>query len=138
MLLAISNEDARIYLLPYPPFGIATMSFIGISSYLFMVGIYYSAVSTSINSQIRSMIQKSVDKELSFLSSLGRSQMEKQIRNRVKVLTKKFADDLIDDSGLGITLENKQIEEQISFVMKEREALSQKKIPVHRHINNTK
>jgi hypothetical protein len=66
VLLAISNEDARIYLLPYPPFGLVTISFIGISSYLLMVGIYYSSVSTSMNSQIRSMIERSVDKELSF------------------------------------------------------------------------
>jgi len=127
MLLAISNEDARIYLLPYPPFGIVTISFIGISSYLLIVGIYYSAVSTSINNQIRSMIERSVDKELGFLSNLGRSQMEKQIMTRVKVLTKKFADDLTEDSGVGINLESKQIEEQISFVMKERKTLSQEK-----------
>lgn len=66
MLLAISNEDARIYLLPYPPFGLVTISFMGISSYLLLVGIYYSAVSTSINSQIRSIIERSVDKELGF------------------------------------------------------------------------
>lgn len=66
MLLAISNEDARVYLLPYPPFGLVTISFMGISSYLLLVGIYYSAVSTSINSQIRSIIERSVDKELGF------------------------------------------------------------------------
>jgi hypothetical protein len=132
ILLAISNEDARIYLLPYPPFGIVTISFIGISSYLLMVGIYYAAVSTSINNQIRAMIERSVDKELTFLSNIARSQMEMQIMDKVKTLTKKFAEELTKDSGVGITLQSRQIEEQISFVLKERDILSQKKN------NNTK
>ena len=127
VLLAISNEDARIYLLPYPPFGIVTISFMGISSYLLMIGVYYSAVSTSMNSQLRSMIERSVDKELTFLSSIGRSEAEKQIMNRVKILTKKFAENLSEDSGVGIELETKQIEKQISFVIEEREAISKKK-----------
>lgn len=127
MLLAISNEDARIYLLPYPPFGLVTISFMGISSYLLLVGIYYSSVSTSMNSQIRSMIERSVDKELSFLSNIGRSQMEKQILNKVKILTERFADDLAEDSGVGISLKTEEIVNQISLVMKEKEAMTHKK-----------
>jgi hypothetical protein len=127
MLLAISNADARIYLLPYPPFGLVTISFMGISSYLLMVGIYYSAVSSSMNSQIRSMIERSVDKELNFLSNIGRSQMEKEILNRVKLLTERFADNLTEDSGIGINLRTEEIVHQISFVMKEKEAMSHKK-----------
>jgi hypothetical protein len=127
MLLAISNEDARIYLLPYPPFGLVTISFIGISSYLLMVGIYYSSVSTSMNIQIRSMIERSTDKELNFLSNIGRSQIEKQILNRVKVLTEKFADDLKEDSGVGMSLKTEEIIQQISLIMKEKEAMTHRK-----------
>ncbi len=44
MLLSISNQDAGIYLLPYPPFGLPTITFVGISSYLLFVGIYYSSI----------------------------------------------------------------------------------------------
>ena len=62
MLFAISNEDARIY--PYQPFGLVTISFMGISSYL-MVGIYHSSISISMNSQIRSLIERSVTKDTS-------------------------------------------------------------------------
>ena len=127
MLLAISNVDARIYLLPYPPFGLVTISFMGISSYLLMVGIYYSSISTSMNSQIRSMIARSVDKELSFLSNISRSQMEKQIQNRVKVLTERFANDLAEDSGVGMNLKPEEIAHQITLVMKEKEAMIHKK-----------
>ena len=40
MLLSISNVDTGIFMLPYPPFGLVTLSFLGISSYLLLVGIY--------------------------------------------------------------------------------------------------
>lgn len=53
MLLSISNQDAGIYLLPYPPFGLPTITFVGISSYLLFVGIYYSSVSISINTNYK-------------------------------------------------------------------------------------
>ena len=53
MLLSISNQDAGLYLLPYPPFGLPTITFVGLSSYLLYVGIYYSSLSISINTELR-------------------------------------------------------------------------------------
>ena len=53
MLLSISNQDAGIYLLPYHSFGLPPITFVGISSYLLFVGIYYSSVSISINTTTR-------------------------------------------------------------------------------------
>ena len=73
------------------------------------------------------MIERSVTKELTFLSNIGRSQMEKQIINRVRVLTERFANDLKEDSGIGINLKPEEIVDQISLVMKEKEAMIHKK-----------
>jgi hypothetical protein len=39
ILISMSNVGAGLYLLPYPPFGLPTISFIGIVSYLLFVGI---------------------------------------------------------------------------------------------------
>jgi hypothetical protein len=126
ILLSISTEDSRIYLLPYPPFGVVTISFMSISSYLLIIGIYYSAVLTSMNDRIRTMIDRSVDMELRFLSNIGRSQMEKQIRDRVKMLTERFAVDLVVDSGIDINLDSEEIEKQVSIAIEEREAMLEK------------
>src|SRR5207253_2484460 len=54
MLISLSNQDAGLYLLPYPPFGLATITFIGISSYLLYFGIYYTSVSASQDAELRS------------------------------------------------------------------------------------
>jgi hypothetical protein len=91
MLLSISNQDAGIYLLPYPPFGLPTITFMGLSSYLLFVGIYYSSISISVNAELRRTIEASVEEQFRFASKIGRSEMENEIQNGVKRITKASA-----------------------------------------------
>jgi hypothetical protein len=88
MLLSISNQDASIYLLPYPPFGLPTITFMGLSSYLLFIGIYYSSISISMNAELRKTIESSVEEQFKFVSKIGTSQMENEIQNRVKEMTR--------------------------------------------------
>ena len=48
-----SNQATMLINLPYPPFGMATISFVGLSSYLLLVGIYASAVSVAEDTKLR-------------------------------------------------------------------------------------
>lgn len=93
MLLSISNQDAGIYLLPYPPFGLPTITFVGISSYLLFVGIYYSSVSISINTELRRTIESSVEEQFKFVSrkiSDGESRVKGVTRRLAKVLDRQL------------------------------------------------
>jgi hypothetical protein len=123
MLLSISNQDAGLYLLPYPPFGLPTISFVGISSYLLFVGIYYASISVSMNAELRMTIENSVEEQFRFVSKIGRSQMENEIERRVKVITKRTAKILEENSGITAAAETKDIEEYIKLVVKEKEKL---------------
>jgi len=123
MLLSISNQDAGLYLLPYPPFGLPTISFVGISSYLLFVGIYYASISVSMNAELRMTIENSVEKQFKFVSKIGTSQMENEIERRVKVITKRTAKILEENSGITAAAETKDIEEYIKLVVKEKEKL---------------
>ena len=58
VLLSISNVDAGLFMLPYPPFGLPTISFMGLSSYLLFIGIYYSAISVSLNQKSKNFNTK--------------------------------------------------------------------------------
>lgn len=71
------------------------------------------------------IIKDRTRKDFGDINSLA--QMEKQIINKVKVLTERFADDLKEDSGVGINLKTEEIVDQISLVMKEKEAMIHKK-----------
>jgi hypothetical protein len=124
MLLSMSNVDAGLYLLPYPPFGLPTITFVGISSYMLFVGIYYTAISVSMNTELRKSIERSVEQEFNFISKLGRSQVEHEIQTRVKGITKKSAKILEENSGVKALVEEENIDEYIKVVVKEKEKMS--------------
>jgi len=123
ILLSISNQDASIYLLPIPPFGLPTITFMGLSSYLLFIGIYYSSISISMNAELRKTIERSVEEQFKFVSKIGRTQMENEIQNRVKRITKRSAKVLEENSGIQTQLESKDIEGYIRLVLQERQKL---------------
>jgi hypothetical protein len=123
ILLSISNQDAGIYLLPYPPFGLPTINFLGISSYLLFVGIYYTSISISTDTALRKTIESSVEEQFKFVSKIGKSQMERGIENWVKGMRKRSAKILEENRGIQTHLEDSEVEEYVRFVVKEREKM---------------
>jgi hypothetical protein len=83
---------------PYPPFGLASVSFMGLSSYLLMVGIYSSAVSVSLDVELRKTIQRSVTEQSRMLHSIGTAQMEKQIQSKVLSVTRKVSERIEEET----------------------------------------
>jgi hypothetical protein len=127
MLISISNVDNGIFMLPYPPFGLLTLTFLGISSYLLFVGIYNSAISVSLDHKIRSSIHNSVENELKFVSNIGSSEMQQQIENKVKTSTKKLYRELEENSGIEVSLKKEEIDEYIRVVLEEKQRMSERK-----------
>jgi hypothetical protein len=123
ILLSISNQDASLYLLPYPPFGLPTITFVGISSYMLFVGLYYSAISISLNAELRKFIEKSVEQEFSFISKIGVSQMEHDMQTKVKTIMKRSAKTLEEESGVQVSMESEEIDEYITLVIKEKQKM---------------
>jgi MFS family permease len=73
ILLFTSNQPIGLLLVPYPPFGLATISFMGLASYLIFVGIYSAAVSVSEDTKLRQSIRKIAINESKLLDSIGSS-----------------------------------------------------------------
>lgn len=92
MALFFASGSATVLQTPYPPFGLVTVSLIGISSYLILVGLYYSAISVSQDIRVRKSIRKFAIEEGKLLDNIGSAQMEKEISDKVK----KFANDDAD------------------------------------------
>ncbi len=82
--LQMSVENA-----PYPPFGLVTVFFAVISSYMILVGLYSSAISVSQNADLRRSIRKYVLQEVRFLGSIGSANMEKEIEQKAVEIAKK-------------------------------------------------
>jgi hypothetical protein len=58
MLMFISNQAVLLVNIFYPPFGLVTVSFMGLSSYLLLLGVYASAISFSEDSKLRQSIRQ--------------------------------------------------------------------------------
>ena len=84
ILLIFGTDQAVVQTLaPYPPFGIATICIMGLSSYLVLLGIYSSAISVAQDTKLRQTIRKSAIEESKLLLSIGSAQLEQEIQRRL-------------------------------------------------------
>src|SRR5215204_5962088 len=120
MLFFISNQATVVFpVISYPPFGLATILFIGLSSYFIMVGIYSSAISISEDSELRRSIRKFAIKESKLLDSIGIANMEQEIQKRVLRLAKEQEEAMIEQSGIESSLDENDMKEYLRQVINE-------------------
>jgi hypothetical protein len=119
MLLFSSSQDTGLVLTPYPPFGLVTVSFFGLSSFLVFIGIYSSAVSVSEDSELRKSIRRYAIQESRLLDSIGMAQMERQIEKNVLAFTKRNQYTMMEETGIQSSLSETDVKEYLEQVMKE-------------------
>jgi hypothetical protein len=119
LLFFTSNQATVLINLPYPPFGMATISFVGLSSYLLFIGIYASAVSVAEDSNLRKSIRKLAERESKLLDSIGTAQMEQEIQKRVITLSKETERTMIEQTGVGSSLSEEDAKEYLHEVLAE-------------------
>jgi hypothetical protein len=119
LLFFTSNQATVLINLPYPPFGMPTISFVGLSSYLLFVGICASAVSVAEDSNLRRSIRKLAVKESKLLDSIGAAEMEQEIQKRVIVLSKETARTMSEQTGIETSLSEEDAKEYLHEVLTE-------------------
>jgi hypothetical protein len=87
MFIFAANEINGLLVTFFPPFGLITVSFLGLGSYLLYIGIFDLATLTARNSEIRNELNRKVQ-ELSLVKSIGRSEIERIVEGHVKSATK--------------------------------------------------
>ena len=122
LLLFSTNQASSLVLTPYPPFGVATVTILVVSSYLIMVGIYTSATLVSINSKVRNSVHQ-IAKESKLLDFIGKAEMEKEI---TKIVGKVYKQTEIEED---IAKTSFNLDEQglKNYIMEVAEELRKKK-----------
>lgn len=115
-LLFFSAGQTTLAFSPYPPFGFATMSFYGLSTYLILLGLYASAISVSQDIELRKSIKKSTLRESRFLDSMGTAHMEKELMKRMVSKVHEEQKELLNESG---GVKSSLSEEDILNIVKE-------------------
>jgi hypothetical protein len=135
VLLFTSSQASVLVTGPYPPFGLATASFIGLSSYLVMVGIYSSAISLAEDSKLRQSIRDFAIKEANLLDSIGTAHMEQEIQRRVLSFTKQNQNKMAEETGIQSSLTEDDMKVYLQQVIRDVE--KQKTTPDKPNNGNT-
>lgn len=85
VLLVGSFEIFGVFVGAYPPYGLVTISYMGLASFLLLIGIFLSAKSISSDVVVKNRIYKLVDSQI--LKNIGISEIRNQIvNNHEKIL----------------------------------------------------
>jgi hypothetical protein len=103
----------------YPTFGLASVSFTGLSCYLIYAELYSLAVIVSQDIALRYSIRRSITEQSKLLDSIGTAQMEQELQSRVLTITKKLSDKMVQETGVEMSMTENDVKEHIEMVMKE-------------------
>jgi hypothetical protein len=103
----------------FPPYGLASVSFTGLSCYLIYAGLYSSAVTVSQDTAVRKSIRRSVTEQSRLLDSIGSAQMERELQTRVLTVAKKASDIMAKETGVEASMTEDDMKDYMQVVMKE-------------------
>lgn len=118
MFLLISNNGVLIATVPYPPYGILSVSFIGVASYSILLGIYSSAVAASNDLALRKSIRKFGLGEGKLLDSISVAEAQKIMEDRASQLWLENQKFMTNEVGFA-TLTKEEVKIQVEEIMKE-------------------
>jgi hypothetical protein len=119
ILLFVSDQAVTLIATPYPPFGLASVSAVGLASYLILVGLYYSAISLSNDVNLRRTIRESALRESKLLDSIGQASMEQEIKSKVIGVAKQQKINMAKETGFSPSLTDVEIERYLEQVLTE-------------------
>lgn len=116
LILINSFEISGAYIGAYPPYGLTSVSLIGLASYLVFVGTFASAIYVGNDIQVRKEIYKMMESNPQLLRNIGLSEGQIEIERRVKRM-QKLNDQ--DDQSLGEEYESGEVQELIQDILRE-------------------
>jgi hypothetical protein len=123
LLLFGSNQATVLTLIPYPPFGLATITILPIGAFLMMLGIYNSATLVSANINLRKSIH-TITLESKLLDIIGQAEMEKEIQKTIYKIVKD-TDTLRKTPNIKLELDEKELKKYLDEVIKESKKKNQ-------------
>jgi hypothetical protein len=121
MVSRFSDQAPVLVNAPYPPLGLASISFMGLGSYMILIGIYSSAISVSEDSKLRQSIRAFALRESKLLDSIGTAQMEREIERKVIAITKQTQERMVEETGIESSLTEEDMKQYLEEVLKEVE-----------------
>ena len=84
-----SLEISSLLYAAYPPYGVLTVMLMPLGSYCLFIGLFASARLASQDKKLRREFFQSAEKQLAFLQTIGKVQMEKELEKNLKSILKR-------------------------------------------------
>ena len=126
ILLFVTNQATLLLNTLFPPLGLMTACFVGLSSFLLLVGTYSAAVSVSNDARIRKAIRTSVEKESQLIGHIADAEMQIRLNAKVYSMMNKLTKRLQEDTQVESSLTDEDIKNYTNQVIQE---LVRRKIP---------
>jgi hypothetical protein len=118
-LLFTANQAILMSIAPYPPFGIATITVIGLSAYLIVIGIYMSTISLSQDAELRRSIKQIARSQSKLFDSMVTAEIEREIENRVMQVIRTQSVEMEKEAGVQPSLNDQEIQDYLKQVIRE-------------------
>jgi len=126
MLLFSSNQTSLVQIIPYPPFGLATVSLVSISSFLLLMGLYSLAYSMAYDRQLLENARKIVNQKASrFLYDIGSAQWQKEIDKTIPAIMNSKSI-LANEDNVPTSLTEEEVKDYLYELSKEVEKIRDK------------
>jgi hypothetical protein len=103
----------------YPPFGLISVSLIGLSCYLIYSGLCSAAQIVSQDLVLLRSIKNSVTEQANFLGSIGTAHRNKELESRVLTVAKNLENEIEEASGVEPSMTEIEIVDYIQYVVNE-------------------
>ncbi len=103
----------------YPPFGLVTLMFLGLSSYMLLVGMVGSAAYVSRNSEVREEVYRGLEKDSAVLK-MGLAEMQREVQQRIVVALENVKSaKMSDEMKVSLDPDEEDVKLMIEEVLKE-------------------
>lgn len=119
ILLFVTNQATLLLNTLFPPLGLMTACFVGLSSFLLLVGTYSAAVSVSNDVRIRKEIRSSVEKESQLIGDIGDAEMQMTLSAKVYSMMNKLPERFQEDTQVESSFTDEDIKNYTNQVIQE-------------------
>ena len=119
VIVFTANQAELMTSAGFPPFGILSNSLIGISTYLFFIGISTSALTISNDRRLRAKIRVSMEDDIRFLFKVASIERERVLINKALRLSKQVATDETNEFGVTSSLSEDDLKLYVREVLQQ-------------------
>lgn len=108
-----------VYSAFYPPFGLYVALLTSLACYLLLIGIYSSALTVSIDAKLRRLVRTYAIEKTKLIDVVGTAQMKKEIEERVLEVSRRYAREVVEQTGVNPSVTEQEVKGYIEKIMQE-------------------